>query len=76
MNFALIILYAGIDCPFAKTVLMRLPPNKPDGMLTREGVVVKLVVERDRPKTGRFILKYISDRYLFGKVSEQDTTDV
>ncbi len=42
----------------------------------REGVVVKPLLERDHPKTGRVILKYIGDRYLFGKVSEQDTTDV
>jgi RNA ligase (TIGR02306 family) len=42
----------------------------------REGVVVKPIVERDHPKSGRVILKYVGDRYLFGKVSEQDTTDV
>lgn len=42
----------------------------------REGVVVKPIVERDDPKTGRVILKYVGDRYLFGKVAEQDTTDI
>jgi RNA ligase (TIGR02306 family) len=42
----------------------------------REGVVVKPIVERDHPKSGRVILKYVGDRYLFGKVSEQDTTDL
>ena len=42
----------------------------------REGVVVKPMVERDDPKFGRVMLKYIGDRYLFGKVAEQDTTDV
>jgi RNA ligase (TIGR02306 family) len=42
----------------------------------REGVVVKPIVERSDPKSGRVILKYIGDRYLFGKVAEQDTTDV
>ena len=42
----------------------------------REGVVVKPRIERDNPKFGRVILKYIGDRYLFGKVAEQDTTDV
>jgi RNA ligase (TIGR02306 family) len=42
----------------------------------REGVVVKPMAERDDPKSGRVILKYIGDRYLFGKVAEQDTTDV
>jgi RNA ligase (TIGR02306 family) len=42
----------------------------------REGVVVKPIIERDDPKLGRVILKYIGDHYLFGKVAEQDTTDV
>jgi RNA ligase (TIGR02306 family) len=42
----------------------------------REGVVVKPMLERDDPKFGRVILKYIGDRYLFGKVAEQDTTDI
>jgi RNA ligase (TIGR02306 family) len=42
----------------------------------REGVVIKPIVERSDPKSGRVILKYIGDRYLFGKVAEQDTTDV
>ncbi len=42
----------------------------------REGVVVKPMVEREDAKSGRVILKYIGDRYLFGKVAEQDTTDV
>ena len=42
----------------------------------REGVVVKPRIDRDDPKFGRVILKYIGDRYLFGKVAEQDTTDV
>jgi RNA ligase (TIGR02306 family) len=42
----------------------------------REGVVVKPIVEREHPKTGRVILKYIGDRYLFGKAAEQDTTDI
>jgi RNA ligase (TIGR02306 family) len=42
----------------------------------REGVVVKPIIERNDQKLGRVILKYIGDRYLFGKVAEQDTTDV
>jgi RNA ligase (TIGR02306 family) len=42
----------------------------------REGVVVKPIVERNDVKLGRVILKYIGDHYLFGKVAEQDTTDV
>jgi RNA ligase (TIGR02306 family) len=40
----------------------------------REGVVVKPVVERDDPKIGRVILKYIGDGYLLG--DESDTNDV
>ncbi len=39
----------------------------------REGVVVKPVQERRDPKLGRAILKYVSDAYLFGEVS--DTND-
>jgi RNA ligase len=42
----------------------------------REGVVIKPIVEREHPKLGRVILKYVGDRYLFGKAGEQDTTDV
>lgn len=36
----------------------------------REGVVVKPLIERRDAKTGRVILKYISDQYLFGKQSD------
>jgi hypothetical protein len=42
----------------------------------REGVVVKPIIERNDVKLGRVMLKYIGDHYLFGKVAEQDTTDV
>jgi hypothetical protein len=42
----------------------------------REGVVVKPAHERQDIKIGRVILKYVSDTYLFGKVAEQDTTDI
>jgi RNA ligase (TIGR02306 family) len=42
----------------------------------REGVVVKPAIEREDPKLGRVILKYVGDHYLFGKAAEQDTTDV
>ena len=42
----------------------------------REGVVVKPVIERTDPAIGRVILKYVGDLYLFGKVAEQDTTDM
>ena len=38
----------------------------------REGVVVKPVVERDDPKIGRVILKYIGDGYLLGNESDTD----
>lgn len=42
----------------------------------REGVVVKPVYERNDPIIGRVILKYVADSYLFGKVAQQDTTDL
>lgn len=42
----------------------------------REGVVVKPAHERHDLKIGRVILKYVGDGYLFGKVAEQDTTDL
>lgn len=40
----------------------------------REGIVVRPVRERNDPRVGRVILKYISDSYLFGEKS--DYTDV
>lgn len=36
----------------------------------REGVVVKPLQERRDTKTGRVILKYVSDQYIFGKQSD------
>lgn len=42
----------------------------------REGVVVKPIVERTHPKTGRVVLKYIGDQYLFSKSADRDTNDV
>lgn len=36
----------------------------------REGVVVRPLHERTDPKTGRVILKYLSDQYLFGDASD------
>ncbi len=36
----------------------------------REGLVVKPLQERRDPKTGRVVLKYVSDTYLFGKQSD------
>ena len=40
----------------------------------REGVVVKPLVERNDPKLGRVILKYVGDTYLFGD-NISDTQD-
>ncbi|HEX4795485.1 MAG TPA: RNA ligase (ATP) [Humisphaera sp.] len=40
----------------------------------REGVVVRPIRERQDPKLGRVILKYVGDGYLFG--NESDTDDV
>jgi RNA ligase (TIGR02306 family) len=42
----------------------------------REGVVVKPVIERNHPKIGRVVLKYVGDAYLFSKSAERDTHDV
>ena len=39
----------------------------------REGVVVKPLHERNDPKIGRVVLKYVSDSYLFGE--KTDYTD-
>jgi RNA ligase (TIGR02306 family) len=36
----------------------------------REGVIVRPLKERTDPKTGRVILKYVSDSYLFGEKSD------
>jgi RNA ligase (TIGR02306 family) len=46
------------------------------GSQGREGVVVRPTAERQDPRIGRVILKYISDAYLFGRVADQDTTDL
>lgn len=64
--------------PFSLPVIKRLSegPSLVGGSHGREGVVVKPVSERTDPTIGRVILKYIGDAYLFGKVAEQDTTDV
>lgn len=49
----------------------------PDAPHCREGVVVRPVKERTNPKTGRTILKFVSDEFLFSKAAEaSDTTDV
>lgn len=50
-----------------KTLLMQEQPHM------REGVVVKPLHERNDPKLGRVVLKYVSDTYLFG--SKTDYTD-
>jgi len=47
-----------------------------DAQHIREGVVVKPIKERNHPKIGRCILKYVSDTYLLGKSAKKDTTDV
>jgi len=64
--------------PFALATVKSLSdgPSLLGGAHGREGVVVKPVVERNDPAIGRVILKYVGDAYLFGKVAEQDTTDV
>lgn len=51
-----------------KTLLMQQDAH------IREGVVVRPLVERFDPKTGRVILKYVSDSYLFGE--KTDYTDI
>ncbi len=50
-----------------KTLLMQEKPHM------REGVVIKPVQERNDPKIGRVVLKYVSDTYLFG--DKTDYTD-
>ncbi|WP_160145548.1 RNA ligase (ATP) [Dictyobacter aurantiacus] len=50
-----------------KTLLME------NGAHMREGLVVRPLVERNNPKIGRVILKYVSDTYLFGE--KTDYTD-
>ncbi len=64
--------------PFSLPVIKQLSegPSLVGGSHGREGVVVKPASERTDPTIGRVILKYIGDAYLFGKVAEQDTTDV
>ena len=37
----------------------------------KEGVIVKPIKERTNSKIGRVVLKYLSDKYLFGKHSDQ-----
>jgi len=41
----------------------------------REGVVVRPLVERNDPRIGRVIAKYVSNAYLLGKHADADTTD-
>jgi len=67
------ILYRG---PFSLAKIKELASgNSTFSDHVREGVVVKPVIERFDPKTGRVILKYINDDYLFSK-GVSDTTDV
>lgn len=52
-------------------------PSELGGAHQREGVVVRPTQERDDPKVGRVILKYVSDDFLFGKhAMREDTSDV
>ena len=51
------------------------PSLVPGARNIREGVVVKPIRERNDPKIGRVILKYVGDSYLFGE-SISDTQDV
>jgi RNA ligase (TIGR02306 family) len=50
-------------------------PSQVGGDKSREGVVVRPVVERNHPRVGRVILKYVGDTYLFGKAAQEDYTD-
>jgi RNA ligase (TIGR02306 family) len=69
------LLYRG---EFSLAVAKRLSDGESlvGGAHGREGVVVKPAHERHDLKIGRVILKYVGDGYLFGKVAEQDTTDL
>lgn len=64
--------------PFSLAMIQQLSDGKSlvGGHQGREGVVVRPTIERQDSKIGRVILKYIGDHYLFGKVAEQDTTDL
>ena len=42
----------------------------------REGVVVRPVKERNDPRIGRLVLKYLSEAYLLSKHADQDLRDV
>lgn len=46
------------------------------GKHIREGIVVRPVVERFHPKTGRVILKYVSDSWLVGDYTPEETEDI
>lgn len=62
--------------PFSLEEIKRLsegPTLLAENAHIREGVVVRPVQERTSPRTGRVILKYVSDSYLFG--SKSDFTD-
>ena len=63
--------------PFSLAKIKEISEGKttiPGADHIREGTVVQPVKERDDPKIGRLILKYVSDIYL-GKHSENDPTD-
>jgi RNA ligase (TIGR02306 family) len=68
------VLYRG---PFDLETVKKLAEGRstlPGADHIREGVVARPVIERQDPKVGRVILKYIGDGYLFGDVP--DTEDV
>ena len=51
-------------------------PSLLGGAHNREGVVVRPQKERVHPKYGRFIMKYVSDEFLFGEGDKNDFTDI
>jgi RNA ligase (TIGR02306 family) len=60
--------------PFALDVVKQLAEGDsviPGAANIREGVVVRPVIERDDPKIGRVVLKYIGDGYLLGNESDE-----
>lgn len=67
------VLYRG---PFSLSIIKGLSDGRSTigGNHFREGVVVRPVKERNDVRTGRVILKYHGDEYLF-KYAEKDTTD-
>lgn len=63
------VLYRG-EYSLSKIKQLSIGKSVVGGDHIREGVVVKPVCERNSPKIGRLILKYVSDDYLLGKHSD------